>query len=155
MNKSYHVTCTHKAVILETLKIIDYKFNMSFILINRFMKVLCYINSSKPRYQTTWDLSKVLDLISTWMPLKMFTCKLLVLITLCTASCVHTLKSLCVNKCVFVNNDVTLNCCDQLKISKPRKNYFLKLKDYEEPELCPARTLKTYLSITKYLRKDF
>jgi hypothetical protein len=159
MNKSYSVICTHKAVILETLKIIDYKYDRSFILINRFMKGLYNVNPPKPRYQTTWDVSKVLDLISTWMPLKdlslkMLTYKLLVLITLCTASRVQTLKSLCVNKCVFVNNDVTFNCGDQLKTSKPGKNYFLSLKVYEEPKLCPVRTLKTYLSKTKHLRKD-
>ena len=65
---------------METL---NPEFNGSSIIITRFVKRLYNTIPPKPRYKFTWDVSKVLHLISTLMPLdklsvKLFTCKLTV-----------------------------------------------------------------------------
>lgn len=159
MNKSYSVISTHKSVIMETLKLLNPNFNGCSMIIIRFMKGLYNTIPPKPRYNFTWDVNKVLNLISTWMPLdklsiKMLTCKLTVLVTLSTAARVQTLKCLCVDRCVLEADRVLFNCGDKLKHSKPGNDHILILRAFEDPRLCPVRTLKCFLSKTKDLRKS-
>jgi hypothetical protein len=159
IKKSYSVICTHKSVIVETLKLVSPLLDLSTVTINRFMKGLYNTIPPKPRYSATWDVSKVLNLISTWMPLKQLslkklTYKLTVLIALSTAARVQTLQALCADRCVFGANGVSCNCGDKLKTSKPGNDHILVLSCFEESNLCPVRTLKSYLSRTKKLRKS-
>jgi len=123
------------------------------------MKGIHKNNPMKPRYQATWDVSIVLRLLTSWMPLnsltlKNLTFKLVALITLASAARAQTLKALRVDKCIFQNDSVSFNCGDKLKTSKPGTDFVLYLKRFEKEELCPVKTLKAYLVKTKNLRKD-
>jgi integrase len=151
----------HKSVIMETLKILSsaqYN-NISFNCLNRFMKGLFVVKAPKPRYVFTWNVKDVLDLIAKWMPLdtlslKLLTYKLVSLIALCTAARAQTLKALDVSKLCFKDNTVIFNCGDGLKNCKPGQNFVVELDLFERSSLCPVRTLKQYLRVTKSLRKD-
>ncbi len=112
-----------------------------------------------PRYSTTWSVDKVLNLISTWMPvdslsLKLLTYKLVSLVTLCTAARAQTLKLLNVDNLREDDNIVFFDCGDRLKGAKPGQNFILQLKAYDKASLCPIRTLKHYIKCTSDLRKD-
>lgn len=160
MNKSYSVINTHKAVILETVKLLDSSYsNRNFTLISRFMKGLHNTVPPKPRYTSTWNVATVLGVLALWMPLdsltlKKLTYKLVALLALGTAARAQTLKALRVDQCVFNYNSVVFNCGSKLKSSKPGTDFFLTLKMYKDQELCPVRTLKTYIAKTRSLRKD-
>jgi hypothetical protein len=159
MNKSYSVISLHKSVILETLKILHPASSLNTSVLNRFMKGLHKEIPPKPRYFKTWNVRKVLDLISSWMPLdsltlKLLTLKLVSLITLCTAARAQTLKALNIDNFCIKDNVVYFNCGDKLKSCKPGQNFILQLKAYSKAELCPLRTLKCYMKCTQGVRKD-
>ena len=95
--KSYSVINTHKSMLLQTLQFFDNEWCSNACLISRFMKGLFHVIPLKPRYQFTWDVSKVLTFLSTLFPLdrlsmKMLTLKLTALIALLTAPRAQTLQ---------------------------------------------------------------
>ncbi|MES9906569.1 MAG: hypothetical protein ABW168_28295, partial [Sedimenticola sp.] len=126
MRKSYSVINSHKSVILETLKLIYGELKYDMTMLRRFMKGLYVCNPPKPRYTSTWDVSKVLLQLVKWSPsenlsLKLLTYKLVSLIALSTAARAQTL---------------------------------FKLKVFDRSELCPVRTLKCYLRKTPAIRQS-
>lgn len=97
------------------------------------MKGLRVEMSPKARYSSTWDLRQVLDVISSWtpvktLPLKLLTYKLVSLLALSTAARTQTLKALRVDKLYLTNDCVVFNCGDQLKNTKHGQDFLLELK---------------------------
>ena len=85
---------THKAVILETLKLIDSTYIRDFKVISRFMNGLSLLKAPHPHYAFTWDASKMLALLATWaenesLSLKSVTLNLVTLLALSTAARAH------------------------------------------------------------------
>ena len=159
LNKSYSVIATHKAAILETLKLINQRFNIHFRVIARFMKGLYVSKPPFPRYQVTWDVSKVLRLLSTWKPnealsFKMLTLKLTALFALAVAARAQTIISIKIQNIRFADNKVIINCGDKLKGRKPGVPLFLEIHKFDNVDLCPVRILECYLRKSKHLRKS-
>ena len=68
--KSYSVINTHKSMLLQTLQFFDNEWCSNACLISRFRKGLFHIVPPKPRYQFTWDVSKVLTFLSTFISIR-------------------------------------------------------------------------------------
>ena len=159
LGKSFSVISTHKAVILETLKLIDSSYLKEFKVISRFMKGLSTIKTPSPRYAFTWDVSKVLALLATWVPvnslsLKTLTFKVVTLLALSIAARSQTLVHMNVKNIVFRQDKVLINCGDKLKGRKAGIPFIVEIHKYSSEDICPVRTLGMYLLKTKDIRKD-
>ena len=159
LEKSYSVISTHKAGILETLKLINSTYIRDFKVISRFMKGLSVLKAPRPRYAFTWDVSKVLSLLATWTPneslsLKSVTLKLVTLLALSTAARAQTLVHMRVENIVFRPDKVVINCGDKLKGRKAGDPFLLEINKYNSVDICPVRILELYLRKTKDVRKD-
>ena len=97
--KSYSVLNTHKSMLLQTPIFFYNKWCNNPFLLSKFMKGLYNLNPPAPKYSFTWDVSKVLNYLSSLFPLselslKLLTFKLTALIALSTAARAQTLKAL-------------------------------------------------------------
>lgn len=159
LKKSYSVISLQKTVILETIKLLQCEGWCNLNVINRYMRGLFVVNPPKPRYTTTWDVSKVLNLLLLWSPLrsltlKKLTLKLIALLALATAGRTQTLCSFQVDNIKFNDTGVVIFCGDKLKSSKSGVPFVLDLKTFNNEALCPVRTLKFYIQTTRNLRKS-
>ena len=118
------------------------------------------INPPKQRNIFTWDVSKVLNFLSTLMPveeisLKMLTYKLVGLMALKSAARAQTLGSLDIRYMSKFLDKIVFFIQKVIKTSRPGvplpKISFCK---YKKPELCVLITLLEYLKRTSNLRKN-
>jgi hypothetical protein len=81
------------------------------------MKELFIDSPPLPRYNFTWDVSVVFNLLRQWSPLhdllKILTFKLVSLLALCTAARAQTLVSLSVDALNIQEHKVVFCCGDQ------------------------------------------
>ena len=134
----------------------------SHSLVKRFMKGVFEQRPSLPRYQETWDVSLVLDLLRSWVPLntismKKLTLKLSMLIALTTAQRCQTLHLIKINDIVIQDTgSIIVYIGDKVKQSKPGlKQIKLWLpKCSEDKNNCVATTMQVYLQRTTSLRSD-
>lgn len=121
-----------------------------------------YFNIKPVQYKpkTTWDVSKVLNYISSLYPLqslclKLSTFKRITLVALTTAARVQTLAALDLRFMSVYHGKVCFDICTLLKTSRPgRQNPRVVLSMFNNPRLCVVTTLKEYVKRTVKLRKS-
>ena len=150
---------THKSMLLQTLQFFDNEWCSNACLISRFMKGLFHVIPPKPRYQFTWDVSKVLTFLSTLFPLdrlsmKMLTLKLTALIALSTAPRAQTLVSMNLDYMNIMESKVIFHFKDLLKTSRLGKSFTLTVNHYDNENLCAMHTLLKYIDRTNNQRKS-
>lgn len=127
--------------------------------IKRFFKGVFKLRPKKPRYEEVWDANIVLNYLNTLFPndtigLELITKKTVTLLALVTAHRVQTL-SLILTENISVNNDnISIKIPDFIKTTGPHRlqpNLIIPFfKD--NPNICPATTLLSYLDITRDIR---
>lgn len=118
------------------------------------------MNPPRVRYTLTWDVSAVLDFLSTLYPLedlslKMLTYKLDALIALTTAARAQTLLFLDTRYMHILEDSALFEISKLIKTTRLGfSNCPITLKKFSQPELCVFRTLLCYLDKFKELRKS-
>lgn len=128
--------------------------------ISRFFKGIFRLRPPQPKYNTTWDTSLVLNCLGQQYPnesltLEKLTKKCVTLLALATAHRVQTLSKIIINNIEIFPTKIMIKIPDHIKTSRPGfKQPVLILPFFEErPEVCPSKTLITYIEKTKILRK--
>lgn len=129
--------------------------------IKRLLKGIYKLRPNVPKYASTWDPQIVFQHITQWgpnkdLPLQKITLKLVTLLALCTAHRAQTLASIKVNNVYINSNGIKIVITDIIKTSAAgRDQPILSLPYFNENiNICPATTLKDYLSVTKNLRPN-
>lgn len=129
--------------------------------VKRFVKGVYRSRPPKPKYNVTWDPGQVLNYLALSYPnedigLEKLTRKLVTLLALTTGHRVQTLSLIKLENIKFVNDGIKIHIPDLIKTSR-RGNLqpILYLRVFEQRvEICPVKTLKSYINITSSFRKD-
>lgn len=122
------------------------------------MKGLFNLRPPMPRYSFTWDVSKVLDYLSTLFPLKdlslkMLTLKLVALLALSSALRAQSLTCLNIENMTLSRNSVSFVVKTLQKTSKlGNVVQNIEINSYHRDNICPVFTLSHYLDRTKDIR---
>lgn len=129
--------------------------------IKRLLKGTYKLRPNIPKYASTWNPQIVLQHIAQWgpnieLPLQKISQKLVILLALCTAHRAQTIASIKIKNIHICPNGVNIIISDIIKTSAAgREQPILFLPYFQENiNICPATTLKDYLSITKDLRPN-
>lgn len=127
--------------------------------IKRLLKGVYKLRPVIPKYSSTWDPQIVLNYIADWFPndhisIEKLTKKLVILLALCTGHRVQTFSLIKVNNIKIGKDGVNIIIADIIKTSAPGRDQPVLCLPYftENNSICPATTLKDYLTITKHLR---
>lgn len=128
--------------------------------IKRFMKGVYHLKPSAPKYNLTWDPNIVLTHLAHLWPnetldLENLSKKLSTLLALVTAHRVQTLSLIKIcNINIIEGTEVIIKIPDRIKTSRLNTEQpILRLPFFHEnPRICPARCLISYLEKTKDLR---
>lgn len=127
--------------------------------ITRFFKGIFKIKPNLPKYQFSWDPSKVLSFLSGLYPNESLstlalTKKLVTLLALSTGHRVQTLSVIKVNNITINDTGANIIVDSIIKTSGPnRTNPKLVLPHFvEKPTICPAKTLSSYLTRMEQFR---
>lgn len=130
-------------------------------LISRFLKGVFKQKPTKPKYNTTWDITPVLNYIEKLHPLKQLKLKdaaekVVTLLALTTVQRLQTLALINIENISISNSGISIKITEQIKTSKPGGFQpelilpFFKNK----PGLCVASTILDYIDFTKDLRSQ-
>lgn len=126
--------------------------------VTRYMKGVSKSRPEKPKYQSTWDISIVLNYLEDLdvLSLENLTLKTVMLIALSTAQRAQTITKIKVNEIKEVPNGVEIRNPDCVKTSGPSKYQpFLQLPKFvTKPKLCVASTVLRYKEVTEPLRNN-
>lgn len=118
------------------------------------------LNPPEPKYDTTWDVSKVFKVFHRWgrnsrLSLLKLSQKLTVLLLLCTAHRGQTIWFFNLSGLKFTDYGARCNMQRQLKHNKPGEPLTsIKVYAYKNDTiLCPVRCLKEYIYRTRKIRK--
>lgn len=127
--------------------------------IKRFCKGVSKQRPPKPKYNVTWDPSKVLDHLCQWpsneqLSLKQLSLKLVTLLALTTGQRMQTLSLIEIENIRTCKEYIEIKIPARIKTSGPgRAQPTLMLPFYEEnKKVCVATTLQDYLSRTSEVR---
>ena len=157
---SYSVINTHKSMLVQTLQFFGVEWVKTPTFLSRLLRGYFNLKPSVPRCIKSWDVSLVLKLLKSWMPLKdlslkFLTFKLITLVALTTASRAQTLLALDIRHMSIFTDRIVFQVNTLLKTSRPGvplpKVYLYK---YQNPELCVVLTLIEYLKMTSSRRKS-
>ena len=144
---------------LSALVLIDGKPAGQHPLVCRFLKAVFNERPSLPRYNSVWDVNRVLDYLVTLSPvkklsLKKLTSKLVMLIGLLSAQRGQTLHLLDVKDMDLTFSRVKFTIRDVVKQTKPGRHLTdIVLTGYApDRRLCVITVLKEYLKRTLYIR---
>ena len=160
LNVSYSVLNTHRSMLMQTVPYFGVASCNKSNLISRVMKGYFNIKPVQYKPKTTWDVSKVLNYISSLYPLqslclKLLTFKLITLVALTTAARAETLAALDLRFMSVYHDKVCFDTCTLLKTSRPgRQNPKVVLSMFDNLRLCVVTTLKEYVKRTVKLRKS-
>ncbi|KAJ8727382.1 hypothetical protein PYW07_001501 [Mythimna separata] len=126
--------------------------------VKRLLKGFYKIKPPGPKYHTTWDPSKVLNVLKTWTPntslnFEKLSKKLVMLLALSTAQRAQTLSLIKIPNITVNHAGVHISITDAIKTSglgRSQPNLFLPF--FEKIEICPASTLRDYINFTQSLR---
>ncbi|XP_049876526.1 uncharacterized protein LOC126374094 [Pectinophora gossypiella] len=128
-------------------------------LISRFLKGVYRRTPALPRYDYTWNPSIVLDKLSSLYPneeitFELISKKLITLLALVTAHRVQTLSLIKLPNIEINNTRILIKIPDMIKTSGVNRSQPLLILPFfdEKPEICPAKTLVSYLNRTESLR---
>lgn len=128
-------------------------------LVTRFFKGVYRIKPSLPKYSTTWDPNVILDYLCTLYPneelvLERISKKLVTLLALSTAQRVQTLSLININNIKYNTTNIEITIDDLIKTSAPGRRLPRLIIPYfpNKVEICPAKTLLSYVEKTKIYR---
>lgn len=156
--KSYSTLNSYRSALSSTFQLIKDDKVGEHPVVTRCLRGIYLAKPPVPRYETTWDVSRVTTYLSTLFPLCELTLKQLTLktVTLCAlVSCQRgqTLWSLDLNNLVTTDDAANFIITERLKTSRPGMKfevYFPSLPD--NPSLCPKSTLLEYIKRTEPFR---
>jgi len=129
-------------------------------LIVRVLKAICSVTPSRPRYDTVWDASLVLNLFKKWqdnrdLSLQHLSLKLVALLALTTAQRVQTLASIKISN-ISGSRFKEIFISARLKTSKVNKTQpsLLLMPFTNNLKLCVVSCLNSYLDRTASIRND-
>ena len=125
-NKSYSTPNLYRSAISSTLHVIEENKIGKHPIVSRCMKGIYVRKTPTPRYQSTWDVSKVTSYLSSQGPLQDLTLKPLTLKTvmLCSLVCAQREQTLCLldlNNKVMVQDAIKFIISDRHKTARPGK----------------------------------
>lgn len=127
--------------------------------LKRFMKGVFRLRPMNPKYNFTWDTDIVFNFLAEKWPnesldLKTISKKTLTLLALVTANRVQTLSLIKIENIHIKDKEIIIKVPDLIKTSKVNSfQPVLRLPFYDlRPQICPARSLRSYLNKTKNLR---
>lgn len=130
-------------------------------IIKRFLKGVFRLRPPAPKYDMTWDTNSVLDYLSTWYPnedisIDLLSKKCVTLLALITAHRVQTLSKINLKNIEILPSKILIKIPDLIKTSRIGTNQPLLHIPYflEKPQICPGKTLQSYISRTAKLRKS-
>lgn len=130
-------------------------------IIKRFFKGVFRSRPLRPRYNETWDPSLVLNYLENWYPnenigLDKISKKLVTLLALVTAHRIQTLSKIKVCNIERSQLQIKIKITDLIKTSRVGANQPLLIIPFfnEKPEICPGKTLLTYLELTEPIRNN-
>lgn len=129
--------------------------------VSRVVKGCGNLNPPEPKYDITWDVSKVFRQMESWgknedLSLLRLSKKLVMLLLLCTAQRGQTVWLLPKSGLRWTEYGARFNMRHQLKHNQPGEP-LSTIKIYEYPRnrnICPVYCLKAYMARTKPLRKN-
>ena len=129
-------------------------------LIRRLVKGTYQRRPPLPRYNSTWDVCKVLDLLKTWSPsseltLRLLTLKLVMLCMLVTGQRCQSIHMMDLKHVSKTESSYIFFLDDHLKQSKPgKRNPQLVLPAFSaDKRLCVMTCLDAYIARTETVRK--
>jgi integrase len=129
--------------------------------IKRFVKGVFRSKPPKPKYDVTWDPGIVLNYLVLSYPncdigIEQLSKKLVTILALTTGHRVQTLSYITIDNIHFHKNGVKITIPDLIKTSKPGSTQPVLHLPYfrEKIEICPVKTLESYITITKAIRGD-
>lgn len=127
--------------------------------ITRFFKGIYRLNPPKPKYNETWDTNIVLNYVSNLYPhnlisLHDLSLKAISLLAIASAQRMQTLSLIKIKNISIEENCISIKVDDLIKTSKPGSYQPLIRLPFikENPSICPALAIKTYLEKTQSLR---
>lgn len=127
----------------------------------RFFKGLSVQKPQKPKYESIWDPDPVIKFLATQnpndsIPLQNLTKKLVTLLALITAQRVQTLSKISIDNIVILDKAIQIKIVDRIKTSGRNKNQpLLHIPKFDDqPAICVAATLTSYLKRTKSIRQE-
>lgn len=116
-------------------------------------------NPPRPRYDRTWDVSKVVDLIASWGPnesldLSRLTRKLAMLLALATLLRTSELSSISFDSVQFTEDGATFTLGRPRKSQRSGALQSVKIKKLDDPLVCPVHCLGTYRALTDVCRTE-
>lgn len=127
--------------------------------IKRLFRGFFRLRPPKPKYNSTWDVSTVLNYIensySQKDDLESITKKTVTLLMLATGQRAQTISLISINN-IVINEDCVIIKIDKLiKTSGPnRMQPFLTLPFFNKNNICPAKAVISYLDLTKSIRNS-
>ncbi len=129
-------------------------------LVRRLLRGVFLQRPALPKYNYTWDVTKVLQYLKTLEPiasisLKLLTFKLAMLVALLSGQRIQTVHLIDINNIEFRDSTVVIRITELVKQSRPGFHIGeVTLPKYTIDEtLCVYKVLKMYLERTKNLRK--
>lgn len=128
--------------------------------IKRLFKGFFKLRPSRPKYDYTWDVAKVLNYIenniTTCDNLELSTKKTAILLVLATGQRAQTICAIDIGNIKIESDFVFIQVDKLIKTSAPnRMQPFIKLPFFtDRPHVCPARAVVDYLNITRNIRGD-
>lgn len=128
--------------------------------IKRFFKGIFKLKPAFPRYNITWDPNVVLDFLANVsndsISLELLSRKLVMLLALATGQRIQTLSLIKMSNMTIYNDRIIITISDLIKTSGiGRAQPVLNLPYYDiRPCVCPAATIKSYLSATLSIRPE-
>jgi integrase len=128
-------------------------------LVSRLLKGVSRLRPPRPKYDSVWDASTILNLIKSWpkneeLSFKMLSYKLVALLALCSAQRVQTLACLNLDEINFKDSEVDIKVSSRLKTTKPGQGLSLHFSKFDDPVLCLFGCLRCYIDRSQNLRKD-
>ena len=126
--------------------------------ISRLLKYFEKTRPTVPRYAVTWDVNKVLTLLSSWYPhkklnLKKLTLKTCMLIALSSSDRAQTIHSMRIDNCVCTGRGIEFPIFSKLKTSKHlRRPKVVICPNWSDPSLNVEKCVTDYMNRTLHRR---
>ncbi|KAH9641145.1 hypothetical protein HF086_013002 [Spodoptera exigua] len=127
--------------------------------IKRFFKGIYRLRPPRAKYDTTWDVSLVLNFLENLYPneslsLEDISKKLITLLALVTAHRAQTFSKISIDYISRTDSQMRIKITDLIKTSRVGSQQPVLILPFfnQKPAICPARTLLYYLKVTSSLR---
>lgn len=160
--KSYSTINSARSAISQTLRIANLPNNQKLgdhPVVHRFMTGIYRLRPPKPKYEATWDVKPLLDLLrltpTDSTNLQMLSSKLVCLIALTTSQRTQTMAALDLKWLQWSTDMAVFHVQEVLKTSKPGKPVTVCINAYNaDLTICPLNALKVYIKATAKFRDN-